>query len=101
MPNPPDEVNPAQPSPDPLADWGAAAGRALGLAPDLAGTQQGRLLAVAREVAHTVARPAAPISTFLIGVAVGRGADPEQAAATLEQLAKRWPAREDPAATGD
>jgi hypothetical protein len=31
------------------------------------------LLAVSGEAAHAVVRPAAPLTTFLIGVAVGRG----------------------------
>lgn len=32
-----------------------------------------RLLDLARDTAHGVARPAAPLSVFLAGVAVGRG----------------------------
>ena len=38
-------------------------------------------------MAHGVARPAAPLTTYLLGVAVGRGADPAQAAARLTALA--------------
>lgn len=33
------------------------------------------LLDVARDAAHEVERVAAPLTTFLVGVAVGRGAD--------------------------
>lgn len=45
------------------------------------------LLDLARDCAHEVERVAAPLSTFLLGVAVGRGADlaaaAEQATAAL------------------
>lgn len=50
------------------------------------------VLDLARDVAHGVARPAAPLSAYLLGVAVGRGADPAQAAATIAELARTWPA---------
>lgn len=46
-----------------------------------------RILDLARDAAHSVARPAAPLTTYLLGVAVGRGADPEEAAAALGRLA--------------
>lgn len=44
------------------------------------------LLDLARDAAHTVARPAAPLTTFLAGVAVGRGADLESVAAQATGL---------------
>lgn len=46
-----------------------------------------RILDLARDAAHSVARPAAPLTTYLLGIAVGRGADPEVAAAALSGLA--------------
>ncbi|GAA1076007.1 DUF6457 domain-containing protein [Nocardiopsis metallicus] len=46
-----------------------------------------RILDLARDAAHSVARPAAPLTTYLLGVAVGRGADPQAAAAALSRLA--------------
>jgi hypothetical protein len=48
------------------------------------------VLDVARDVAHQVARPAAPLTTYLLGVAVGRGADPTEAAARITALADQW-----------
>lgn len=45
------------------------------------------LLDLARDAAHEVVRPAAPLSTFLVGVAVGRGASLEQAATAASELA--------------
>lgn len=50
-----------------------------------------RLLDLTREAAHGVERIAGPLTTFLLGVAVGRGADvtaaTEAAQALLEQPA--------------
>jgi Domain of unknown function (DUF6457) len=55
--------------------------------------EQKVVLDLARDVAHGVLRPAAPVSAYLLGLAVGRGADPAQAAATISDLAARWEAR--------
>jgi len=52
------------------------------------------ILDVARVAAHNVARPAAPVTTYLLGVAVARGADLGQAQALISTLADRWPASE-------
>ena len=85
--------NPKHLPPEALETWLAAAAAELGLAPGA--VDIGTVLDVARDVAHDVARPAAPLSTFLLGVAVGRASgDPETAlrsqAETLTELAKRW-----------
>ncbi|HCT75642.1 MAG TPA: hypothetical protein DGG94_16190 [Micromonosporaceae bacterium] len=45
------------------------------------------LLELAREVAHNTVRPAAPVSTYLLGLAVGRGGNPSELAARLTALA--------------
>ena len=45
------------------------------------------VLDLARDAAHTVARPAAPLTTFLVGVAVGRGAPLGAVAAQATALA--------------
>jgi hypothetical protein len=42
-------------------------------------------------VAHGVMRPAAPLTTYLLGVAVGRGADPRDAAGLVNGLIAAWP----------
>lgn len=70
-------------------DWVAAAADALGVTDSVDVTL---LLDVAREAAHAVARPAAPVTTYLLGLAVARGADAEQSAALLTELAREWPA---------
>ncbi|GLY04920.1 MULTISPECIES: DUF6457 domain-containing protein [Actinoplanes] len=74
-----------------LDAWVAEAGAALGVRPDEVPTTE--LLDMARDVAHNVLRPGAPVTAYLIGVAVGRGADPAAAAATISELALRWPDR--------
>lgn len=53
------------------------------------------LLDLARDVAHGVDRPATPITTFLLGVAVGRSEDPHAAlgeyATIIRALVESWP----------
>jgi hypothetical protein len=73
-----------------LDEWVAIACGELGLDPAEANTTV--VLDLARDVAHNVLRPGAPVSAYLLGLAVGRGADPVVAAARLSALALR-PAR--------
>jgi hypothetical protein len=49
------------------------------------------ILDVARVAAHSVERPAAPVTTFLLGVAVARGMGVNEAAAKIQELAAAWP----------
>nr|WP_296066860.1 DUF6457 domain-containing protein [uncultured Actinoplanes sp.] len=72
-----------------LQEWVALAGAELGLDP--ADVPVGAVLDVARDVAHHVVRPGAPVTAFLMGLAVGRGADPSDVAARMKALAERWP----------
>jgi hypothetical protein len=52
------------------------------------------VLGVARVAAHEVERRAAPVTTFLLGIAVGRALDPRRAerdgAAGIRALAQEW-----------
>jgi hypothetical protein len=73
-----------------LEAWVAAAGGELGLDP--AEVPLTLVLDLARDVAHQVGRPGAPVSAYLMGLAVGRGADPAEAAARLSTLAESWSA---------
>ncbi|HLL64796.1 MAG TPA: DUF6457 domain-containing protein [Micromonosporaceae bacterium] len=82
-----------------LDEWSAAAAAALGVQGFDAADRQ-LVLELAKVVAHGVVRPGAPVSAYLLGVAVGRGADPRTAAATLTALARAWPPPE-PAAPPD
>jgi hypothetical protein len=72
-----------------LDDWVSELCVALGVPTDAVDVSL--LLDVARDAAHGVARPAAPLTTFLVGLAAGlRGADAaavRDAAATAQRLA--------------
>ena len=48
------------------------------------------VLELARDVAHGVERPAAPVTTWLAGMAVAAGADPADVAARIRALAASW-----------
>jgi hypothetical protein len=48
------------------------------------------VLDLARVAAHTVDRPAAPLTAYFLGIAVGRGAPLAETAARLQQLARSW-----------
>ncbi|GAB2957904.1 hypothetical protein GCM10027280_53320 [Micromonospora polyrhachis] len=69
----------------PLWEWLVAAATALDT-PELSEHDIATLLDLVREVAHGVCRPAGPLAAYLIGVAVGRGADPRVAAAIIGGL---------------
>ena len=71
-----------------LDQWAEAACAELGLDPQEADIKA--VLDLARDVAHSVARPAAPLTAFLLGLAVGRGQRIEQAAQRLHVLAAGW-----------
>ena len=72
-----------------LDDFTTAACAALGL-DELSDEQRQAVLDLARDVAHGVVRPAAPLTAFLLGLAVGGGADLETAKTTLTDLATTW-----------
>ncbi|MEO3922541.1 DUF6457 domain-containing protein [Micromonosporaceae bacterium B7E4] len=75
-----------------LDEWTRQAIEELGLDPDV--LDQRLVLDVARDVAHGVTRPAAPLGTFLLGVLVGRGATLPEAADRLTRLAEEWSRRD-------
>ncbi|MCX4469270.1 hypothetical protein C5N14_12005 [Micromonospora sp. MW-13] len=72
-----------------LDDWVTAACAELGLDPDQVPVPV--VLDLAKDVAHQVLRPGAPVSAYLLGLAVGRGADPAATAGRLSALAGTWP----------
>jgi len=73
-----------------LDEWISTVCAELGLDPAEANT--GLVLSLARDVAHSVLRPGAPVTAYLLGLAVGRGADPKEAATRLTALAQAQPA---------
>lgn len=76
-----------------LDEWIAAAKAELGIELEVDTTV---LLDLARDAAHGVARPAAPLTTFLVGYAAAQsGGGPEEvrdAARKAAELAERWSA---------
>jgi Domain of unknown function (DUF6457) len=76
---------------NPLDGWLAELAAALDV--DLSAVDRDLVLDLARDAAHGVARPAAPLTTFLVGLAAGqRGATSETvaaAAADAQRLIER------------
>ncbi|SCL15663.1 hypothetical protein GA0070624_0786 [Micromonospora rhizosphaerae] len=72
-----------------MDDWVTAACAELGLDP--ARVSVPIVLDLAKDVAHQVLRPGAPVTAYLLGLAVGRGADLADTAARLSGLAGTWP----------
>ncbi|MFD4027809.1 DUF6457 domain-containing protein [Streptomyces sp. NPDC058576] len=91
-----------------LDEWITSVKNELGIELDV---DTGVLLDLARDAAHGVARPAAPLTTFLVGYAAARasaGAGPDEAAAAVAEasrkataLALRWEAEAAAAAKGE
>ncbi|MGH3899455.1 MAG: DUF6457 domain-containing protein [Pseudonocardiaceae bacterium] len=78
-----------------LEEWVGAVCRELDIADAVQpAAMQSRVLDMARDVAHAVARPAAPLTAYLVGLAAGLTGDPEATADELAQrvclLAQRW-----------
>lgn len=73
--------------PSDLEQWMRALADALDI-PDLDLDIETRhtVLNLARDAAHQIDRPAAPLTSFLVGVAVGRGASLGSAAAKATSL---------------
>jgi hypothetical protein len=72
-----------------LDDWAEALCGELGIDP--AEATQKTVLNLARVVAHTVDRPAAPLTSYFLGVAVGRGQPLDEVAVKIQQMAREWP----------
>ncbi|WP_424569715.1 DUF6457 domain-containing protein [Streptomyces sp. CH-036] len=90
-----------------LDEWITSVKNELGIELDV---DTGVLLDLARDAAHGVARPAAPLTTFLVGYAAATasaGAGPDEAAAAVAEasrkataLALRWEAEAEAAGQG-
>ena len=76
-----------------MDEWTAAVCADLGLEPGVADLRA--VLDLTRDVAHGVARPAAPFTAYLVGVAVGRGLTLPDAAGRIAALAARWEKEEE------
>lgn len=74
-----------------LEDWINAVCAELGV--ERCEMDRDLVLDLARDVAHGVARPGAPLTAYLLGLAVGRGVPARDAAARLTEMAEGWNAR--------
>ena len=70
-----------------MQDWIDAVRLDLGTSGEL---DVDAVLDVARDVAHNVQRPAAPVTTYLLGLAVGSGIPLHEAAGKIRELAAGW-----------
>lgn len=70
-----------------MQDWIDAVRLDLGITGEL---DVDVVLDVAADVAHNVQRPAAPVTTYLIGLAVGSGMPLHEAARKARELASGW-----------
>lgn len=69
-----------------LDEWTRTVTQALGLEPGV--VDRDLILDMTKDVAHNVARPAAPLTAFLAGLAAGRrGGDADAIRATVEKVA--------------
>jgi hypothetical protein len=80
-----------------MDQWTAAVCADLGL--DTSDADLRIVLDLTRDVAHGVARPAAPFTAYLVGVAVGRGLTLPEAVGRVSALAAGWTA-DDPQGAG-
>lgn len=80
-----------------LEEWMALVADELGLGREVvARDMRDLLLDLTRDVAHNVARPAAPLTAFLVGLAAGRdGGGAEQVRAAAERVLRQVPAPPD------
>lgn len=76
-----------------LAEWIELVCRELGVDP--AEVDRDALLDLTKEVAHGVARPAAPLTAYVLGLAQGAGSAPSEAVARLTALARDWESAKD------
>ena len=72
---------------DDMDTWVQSVKSELGITADV---DTATILDVAKDAAHAVARPAAPVTTYLLGMAVAAGADAKEAAAKIAALAEQW-----------
>ena len=79
-----------------VEDWLARVGAGLGVpvADVLPGNLRSEMLDLTGDIAHNVVRVAVPWTSYLMGVAVGRGASPEEAMRIVRGLLPSAPADE-------
>jgi Domain of unknown function (DUF6457) len=76
-------------TPDPLDTWIETACMELGVEPGDEYTKT--VLNLTRVIAHKVDRRGAPLTSYLLGLAVGSGQSLAESAARLQNIARNWP----------
>ena len=82
-----------------LEEWTDAVVAELGIADLVDGRSRDLVLDMTKDVAHGVARPAAPLTAYLMGLAAGRAGSPDEAtalAARISAMALAWENPEEP-----
>ena len=82
-----------------LEEWTDAVVAELGIADLVDGRTRDLVLDMTKDVAHGVARPAAPLTAYLMGLAAGRAGSADEAAAyaaRISQMALAWENPEEP-----
>lgn len=74
-----------------LDRWVTEVSSALGIEPAVDVAQ---VLLVAKDVAHNVVRRGAPVTTYLMALAVANGMEPTEAAHRISSLALNWTTHE-------
>lgn len=72
----------------PLDRWTEVVCLEFGLSPESVDVRA--ILDMARDVAHGVDRPAAPLTAYLLGLAVGQGHPLTASAARISEIASGW-----------
>jgi Domain of unknown function (DUF6457) len=76
---------------NPLDDWIAHLASELDV--DVRAVDRDKVLGVARDAAHAIARPAAPLTTYLVGLAAGLRGGSADAARQAAEIAQQLVAR--------
>ena len=84
-----------------LDDWTAAVVAELGIADLVDGRTRDLVLDMTKDVAHGVARPAAPLTAYLMGLAAGRAGSADEAVALAARISAMALAWESPEAAAD
>ncbi|MDN4613265.1 DUF6457 domain-containing protein [Leifsonia sp. F6_8S_P_1B] len=74
--------------PSELDDWAATASRTVGVT--IEHGDVAAILDLSRDAAHGIARPAAPLTAYLAGIAVGRGLPLAEVTAALTAAIASW-----------
>lgn len=73
-----------------LEQWATEVAADLNITDAIDDSTIAKVLEMTKDVAQGVDRPAAPVTAYLLGVAVGRGAEPNQIFGPVCEMARNW-----------